>query len=212
MKSSSRPRIPDLLGVERCLPLRNPRPGASGGWSGRRGGSAELWQRHRTRAAEASLLRALALDPREVQARRDLIKLYDIQGRLAERNAQYRTLAEVAPLSLNDLLTWCRVKRPEGETNEVVILLQRFLQGDPDDHRSRRALAGQLRRLGRLTEAETLVSRFPETDPEALAIRARIALDRGDQRTAEALLSRESAGSAELNRLRGHRALLRGDA
>jgi len=158
------------------------------------------------------LLQALALDPREVEARRSVIRLYDIQGRLAERNAQYRALAEVTPLSMNDLLTWCRVKRPEGETNEVVILLQRFLQGDPEDHRSRRALAGQLRRLARLPEAEPLLSRLPETDPEVLAIRARIALDRGDQRTAEALLTRESAGSAELDRLRGHRALLRGDA
>src|SRR5262249_41967142 len=48
-------------------------------------GHLELWRRHRSRAAEPALLQALALEPRAVEARRDLIRLYDIQGRLAER-------------------------------------------------------------------------------------------------------------------------------
>src|SRR5262249_32561789 len=106
-------------------------------------GYIELWRRHRTRAAETALRRALALNPKHVDARRDLIRLYDIQGRVAERDHQFRTLALDFPLSLNDLLTWCRVKRPDGEADEVMTLLQRFVEGDSEDDRSRLELAHQ---------------------------------------------------------------------
>src|SRR5262249_42126675 len=113
---------------------------------------------------------------------------------------------------LNDLLTWCRVRRPDGEANEVRILLERFVRGDPQDDRSRRALAEQLCRMGRLDEAEAEAARLPDADPDVQAIRARIALNRGDERGVEERLTRGSTASPELNRLRGRRALLSGDA
>jgi tetratricopeptide (TPR) repeat protein len=175
-------------------------------------GYIELWRHHRTRAAERALRRALEIDSKQIEARRDLIRLYDIQGRLAERDHQYRTFAEDMPLSLNDLLTWSRVKRPDGEANEVMILLQRFVEGDPEDDRSRLELARHLRRTGRLAEAEDQLSRLPETDPNVVAVRARSALDRGDEKACEEWLGRSSGSSPELDRLRGQRALLNHDA
>ena len=106
-------------------------------------------------------------------------------------------LAEDIPLSLDDLLAWCRVKRPDGEANEVVILLRRFVEGDPEDDRSRLELARHLRRTGRLDEAEDQLSRLPETDPNVVGVRARIAIDRGDEKACEEWLARSSGNSAD---------------
>jgi tetratricopeptide (TPR) repeat protein len=175
-------------------------------------GDIELWRRHRTRAAEKALRRSLELDPKDVDSRRDLIRLYDIQGRVTERDRHYRILAEDIPLSLDDLLAWCRVKRPDGEANEVVILLRRFVEGDPEDDRSRLELARHLQRTGRLEEAEHQLSRLPETDPNVVAVRALIAIDHGDEKACEDWLARSSGSSAVFLRLRGQRALLKHDA
>jgi len=175
-------------------------------------GDIELWRRYRTSAAERALRRSLELDPKDVDSRRDLIRLYDIQGRIAERNQLYRTLAEDIPLNLDDLLAWCRVKRPDGEANEVVILLRRFVEGDPEDAHSRMELARHLLRTGRLNEAEDQLSRLPETDPNVVAVRALVAIDRGDEKACEDWLAHSSGSSPVLWRLRGQRALLKHDA
>jgi tetratricopeptide (TPR) repeat protein len=171
-------------------------------------GQVELWRRNRARPAERALLAALALDPGLIDARRDLSKLYDIQGRNAERDAQFRTIAESSALSLNELLSWCRTKRPDGETREIVALLERFLAADPADERSRVALARQLQRLGRLDEAEEILAGMPELSADVVSIRLRIAAERGDRQRRDELLAMAPDRSAEVNRIRGAFALM----
>ena len=57
---------------------------------------ARLWEgqlelrRHRARAAESSLRRAIAIDPRLVEARRELVYLYGMQRRCDELSAPVR--------------------------------------------------------------------------------------------------------------------------
>ena len=56
-----------------------------------------------------------------------------------------------------------------------------------------------------------MLSVLPASDPDARAVRARIALDRGDDRAAETILAEGPADHAELARLRGQFALAHGD-
>jgi len=174
-------------------------------------GQLELWTLHRTPRGEQALLAALRLDPKSIQARRELFKLYDIQGRNAERDDQLRALSESSSLSLNELLAWCRIKRPEGETREVTTLLQRFVAGDSDDQKSRAALARQLLRQGRLDEAEAAIAALPERSNEAISLRVRLDAERGDRIDEEVKPGTQSGASAELSRLRGRHALLNRD-
>ena len=73
------------------------------------------------------------------------------------------------------------------------------------------ALAETLREIGRRDEAAQVLSVLPESDPDARAVRARIALDRGDDRAAEAILAGGPADHPELARLRGRFALAHRD-
>ena len=56
-----------------------------------------------------------------------------------------------------------------------------------------------------------MLSVLPESDPDARAVRARIALDRGDDRAVEAILAGGPADHPELARLRGRFALAHRD-
>jgi len=178
-------------------------------------GRLQLWHQHRAREAEQSLRRAVALDPKAVAPLRDLAKLFDLQGRIAERHETYRQLSTLTPLTDEELLLWCRLRRPDGETREVVTLLEWFLNADPSDRSSRLALADQYERLGRLEEAEALLTSVPDSDPEAQAIRARIAIERGDEELTRRLLAGVvhpgERGVGELLRLQGQQALLCGE-
>ena len=117
-----------------------------------------------------------------------------------------------APLTSRELIYWCRDWNAVEKPDETVAALGPVVAADPGDRQARLVLVGALRLLGRDAEAEALLSALPESDPDALAARARMALDRGDEAAADSLLARGPSDHPGLARLRGRRALARHDA
>lgn len=165
----------------------------------------------RTRAAEAELLRAAAMKPAEVQARRELVFLYGTQSRWRPLGEQFRAMAEVTALSMEDVTLWCLSRNMTWDPETVHADLSRFLAADPEDRMSRLALVDNLRRRQYLDEAEAALAPLPDADPDARAERAKLALDRGDAERAEALLKGGPAEHVELARLRAQFDQVRGD-
>lgn len=166
--------------------------------------------RHRIRRAEARLLDAVALEPGLPQARRELIYLYGMQARREELAAQFRALAELGPLDQNELMMWTASHEDIWVNDSIEDDLQRFLDADPEDRQSRLALAEVHLRDGRLDACEAVLKPLPNSDVEALALRAQVAMDRADLDAARALLAegpRAHARLARLARLRGRLAV-----
>src|SRR5262249_24119387 len=157
----------------------NPKKGPEAAQLAARRGELEMERQH-LRAAEAALKRALDLDPGLVDARRRLIWLYAQQGRAAELAAEARALARSTPLDFFDVLVWTLAHHERLDQAELAERLGRAVAADPSDRPSCLALGESLRRLGRLDQADATLDALPETDPEARAARARVALDRGD--------------------------------
>jgi tetratricopeptide (TPR) repeat protein len=174
-------------------------------------GQIEL-QRDRVHRAAAALSAALALDPTLVAAHRQLIYIDGILLRRPQLNEHFQALARLATLTFDELFTWCLTRNTVWEPHERAGILRRFVAADPDDAWSRVALSETMRRIGRKDEATTLLAVVPESDPDARAVRARIALDRGDDRGVEAILAEGPADHPELARLRGQFALAHHDA
>jgi len=174
-------------------------------------GQLEL-RRHRFLKAEALFKKALAIDPKRVQARRELIYIYGMQLRRPELNATFRALAEHGPLTYPEAFLWCLARGVTWEAAEIVATLARCLKADPSDRWSRLGIAEGLRELSRFDEAEEALAPLPESDPDARAARVRLALARGDDDAAETLLDGGPADHAGLALLRGQLALVRDDA
>jgi tetratricopeptide (TPR) repeat protein len=175
-------------------------------WARLREGQLEL-RRHRLRAAESALLRALALDPRVDQARRELVYIYGMQLRRRDLDAQFRALVERVPLTPDELLVWCLARIINWEPHEVATDLRRYVESDPDDRWSRLALVESLRQQGLGDDAEAALTPLPATDLDARALRAGIAMERGDTRAAAAWLAEGPADHPALAMLRGRLAL-----
>ena len=167
--------------------------------------------RNRVRYAEEAYRQALRLEPRTIQARRELIYLYGMQLRRAELRAEFLELAKLGPLSYEDVFLMCLSRGVVWAAGEASTTLARYLKADPADRASRLALVETLQRLNRFDEAESLLSVLPPTDPAVMAIRAQSALDRGDVGRTESILAGGPAGHPELERLRGRLALARRD-
>ena len=103
-------------------------------------GMLEL-ERDRARPAEEALLRALSLDPKLAEARRDLVNLYTIQSRRRELSDQLRALAAAGPLNFEELYLWCLGRRRTSAPLSGAAKLEKMLESDPDDRPSRLALA-----------------------------------------------------------------------
>jgi len=171
-----------------------------------RAGQLEL-RRDRARAAEKLLLESVRLDPKRVQARRELVYVYGMQLRREALGEQMRALSKLMPLKFSEVFLWCLTRKSNWEPLEAKRVLEGFLAADPDDRWSRLALADNLVALGQLDAAEAALSPLPAADAEARGARVRIALARDDSAAAEALLAAGPADDAELNRLRGRLAL-----
>jgi tetratricopeptide (TPR) repeat protein len=169
-------------------------------------------ERDRARPAEAALRRALELNPALAIARRDLISLYTLQSRRSEIREQFRALAAITDLSFEELYLWCLGRRVDVGPADLASKLERMLRNDPDDRSTRLALAENLRRLGRLENAEQAVAPLAIDDAEVRAAHARLALDRGDVATARNLLAGGPTRHTALALLRGRLALADGDA
>jgi tetratricopeptide (TPR) repeat protein len=201
---------------EAMAALERPRPptkGRDAALIASRRGEIEL-ERRRFRAAEAELQRALALNSRDNDARRHLIWLYMQQGRSSDVAAQSRAMAKSSSLEFLDLVVWTLSRHEPVAQADVALVLARAVEEDAGDRASRLALAGAYRLLGRLDQAERVLSVLPEADPAARNVRARVALDRGESSRAEALIGSDHDGDhrGELCQLRGRLALGRGDA
>ncbi len=184
-------------------------------------GRVEL-RRNRFRHAERLLREAIRLyprptrsdrpDPNLIQAHRELVFIYGFQLRRAEIGAEFQALSRLTNLQFDDLFKWGLLKTDSYEPGEAAEALANCIAVDPGDRWSRLALAESQRRLAQLDAAEKTLAPLAADDPEAIAGRARIALDRGDAEAAARLLAAGPAGDPALARLRGRLALSRRDA
>ncbi|MDR3636274.1 MAG: tetratricopeptide repeat protein [Isosphaeraceae bacterium] len=173
-------------------------------------GQIEL-RRGRLASAEKQLNEAVRIEPKLVQAHRELIYIYGMLLRRQPLNREFRTLSELTPLTFDNMFHWTLTRSTVWEPRELRSDLERFLKAEPTDRSSRLALAECLRRLGQRDEADATLAPVPDSEPEARAIRVRLALDRGDDLRAEALLKEGPQNVSELAQLRGKLALARGD-
>ena len=133
-------------------------------------GQLEL-RRSRYVAAERLLLDSVRLDPKAVQARRELIYLYGMQLRRPELGAMFRDLSKLTPLNYSEVFLWCLTRGVTWDAREVVETQTKCLEADPDDRWARLGLAEALRESSRLDEAE-LRHAAPQRDPtDAEALR-----------------------------------------
>ena len=178
---------------------------------------ARLWEgqlalrRQRAQAAELSFVRALAIDPGLIPARRELVYLYGMQRRRSELAAQFEALAELVPMSFDEVSLWCLIRSAPWDPKEIRPILDAFVQAEPGDRASRLALAEAYRRLGRPQEVDVVLSQLPREDPDARAILVRMAYDRGDTQAVESLLAPDHDGNPTLEIFRGRLALVHRD-
>jgi tetratricopeptide (TPR) repeat protein len=164
-------------------------------------------RRNRLRFAEAAFHEAVRLDPKLVQAHRELIYIYGMHLRRAELNAEFNTLASLTTLKFEEAFHWCLLRNDSWEPAEAAPMLASYVAADPGDRWSRLALSYNDRRMGLLDEAESALEGLAPDDPEVIEARARIAFDRNDEPLAERLLASGPADHPVLARLRGRLAL-----
>jgi tetratricopeptide (TPR) repeat protein len=165
----------------------------------------------RARRAEALFLEALELDPKLAPARRELILLYAKQARRMDVNTQFRALAELEPLSFEDVFLWTNSFEDLWVNDTIRPHLERFLAADSEDRQSRLALAGVLIRSNQLEESEVLLHLLPDSDPDAQVLRAHIALLRMRVDEVRSLLDRGPPDHVGLALLRGRLAVWMND-
>ncbi|RUL88137.1 tetratricopeptide repeat protein [Tautonia sociabilis] len=161
--------------------------------------------------AESSFLRAIELQPRHVQARRELCFIYSIQRRLRDLDLQLAALAELGELTPSYVLHWSKIRNVNWNYEKDLEHLRRFVAEDPTDRRSRLTLAEAIKRSGDLAEADRLLAPLPRSDPEAAALRASIAIERGDLNAASEALVEAPPDHPAVARSLGEIALIRLD-
>jgi tetratricopeptide (TPR) repeat protein len=174
-------------------------------------GQLEL-RRDRIDRAEGLLRQAVNLDPKLIAAWRELIYIYGVRLQRQKLSDSFLALASLTPLTYDDVFVWCLTRGVKWDPAEQVKTLDRFLKADPDDRLSRLALSENLQALGRLDDALKCLTALSDADPDARAMRARLAIDRGDLASASSLLASGPEKHSGLARLRGRMALLHKDS
>jgi tetratricopeptide (TPR) repeat protein len=174
-------------------------------------GQTEL-RRDRVRLAEEMFHAALKLDPRLVQAHRELIYIYGMQLRRSEVNGEFTALSKRSQLTFDNVFHWGLLRNNTWEPGEEIKTLSAYIAADPTDRWSRIALAENYRRADRSDEAEAVLTPLPAVDPYVIDLKARIALDREGREEAEKLLAAGARDDPLLARLRGTLALSQRDA
>ena len=169
-------------------------------------GQIEL-ARHCARAAEAAYLRSLAINADQIQAYRELAYLYALQRRKAECDAQFRALSRKISMDHVLAFAWCQNYCGIWDPNAAGEVLKQFVTVDPTDRLSRLALATSYQLNHKYDEAESTLVPLTDSDPDARALRAQIAIDRGEIAAAEELVRFGPLDHARLNFLRGSLAL-----
>jgi tetratricopeptide (TPR) repeat protein len=170
------------------------------------GGQIEL-RRHRARIAEQLLRDAVRLDQGLVQAHRELIYILGYQLRRAALSVEFEALSRYSELTFDNAFHWCLLRSAHWDPASAIVGLERFIEADPEDRWSRLALAENYRRCGLTGQAEAVIAPLPSDDPEALASRVMLLLDRNQHDEAERLLNSAPADLPALARLRGQIAL-----
>jgi len=174
-------------------------------------GQSEL-RRGRIRDAEAYFLDAVRLAPYALQARRELAYIYNIQHRQTLMDDQLEAYSELQTLDFQYALLWSKTRTVGWSPKADMPTLRKYVEADRGDRWSRLALAEGLRRQDDLDGAQALMDELDEDDPDGLAMRATLALDRGDFATAEDLIAKGRRQSPSIAKLRGQLALRRLDA
>jgi tetratricopeptide (TPR) repeat protein len=200
--AESQGRLIEALGHLKHIP--DEAPISSQAWL--KAGQIEL-VRHNARGAEAAFRRSLVLNPDQIQSYRELAYLYAVQRRREECDAQFRSLANRINLDHVLAFAWCQNYCRMWDPNEARPVLSRFVEFDHDDRQSRLALATNLRLANLLDQAEAALGPLPDSDPEARALRAEIAIDEGEIDTAQMLAREGPADHVRLNAIRGRLAL-----
>ncbi len=169
-------------------------------------GQTEL-RRDRVRLAETLFHAALAIDPRLIQAHRELIYIYGMQLRRAELSSEFMALSRLTDLNFDNAFHWGLLRNNSWEPGTAVDSLTAFAAADPLDRWSRLALAENYRRMGRLDDADSAIKPLADDDTEAIGLRAKLALERLDPDRAERLLATGPHDDPVLARLRGTLAL-----
>ncbi len=184
-------------------------------WARLRAGQLERG-RFRFRAAEESLRKALRLVPAPVQEliepRRELIYILGMQLRREELHEQFRDLAREAPLSAREIYVWCLVRDLAWwEASEQVPILEKAVQADPADDRSRVALAEILNRQSETDKALATLEKDMTGSRFVAAEKYRILLDRDGPEALAAAFATIPEDDPLTATLRGRLALLDGD-
>ncbi|MEW4567231.1 tetratricopeptide repeat protein [Tautonia sp. JC769] len=169
-------------------------------------GQLEL-RRDRLRIAEEYFLRAIERDPNLTQAYRELIFIYGFRSQSEAIEEIFTQLARLGPLSPKEAFVWSLIRGVQWTPEEIVETLSRAVQADPDDTRSRIALADALLELTRFEEAETVLAPLDLSDPDSRAALGRLALERGDVPTLRTLLAEAPRDHPGIALLRGKLAL-----
>src|SRR5262249_57787702 len=124
--------------------------------------------------------KALAINPRFVEARRELIYVLGMQLRRREVDAEFKLLARLKPLTHRELYVWGlthfnSLRSPgAGDASDH---LQAFIAADPEDRSSRLALAATLLTSPEMENVvEQTLAPLPASDPEAIALRVELKL------------------------------------
>jgi tetratricopeptide (TPR) repeat protein len=161
------------------------------------------------RKAEGEFRHALRLNPRLIEAHKELIYVLGIQSRRPEVDAEFHQLARLSQLNHHDLMTWA-LSHFSHWNPDIVADLDRFITADPLDRYSRLAVVELL--LER-PEVESYIVRIleplPNSDPDALALRINLFFNLGRFEEAESLLAGAPSGHARISRMRGEMALRR---
>ncbi|AMV38477.1 tetratricopeptide repeat protein [Planctomyces sp. SH-PL62] len=169
-------------------------------------------ERHRLRAAEAHFLKAAEAMPREAQPYEELAYIDNLQHRWDDFDRVMLALSDRGGLSFQRLLHWGKARHATWNPREDCLILAKCVEADPDDRASRLVLADGLRRMNQIEEAEAVLAPLPDSDAEALALRALLAVEREDDDEAERRLRKGPPDDPHLAQVRGRLALKRGDA
>ena len=163
----------------------------------------------RARLAEVALRKALELDPNKSDARRELVRIATIQDRLDVVSTQFTALSQQKDVSLefDELYLWTLGRSRTTGPAEYAETLKRWVAADPEDRPSRLGLASAFRKLGKVDEAEAILSTLKreanELSPAERVLAARVAIDQVDLEKAHRLLDSAKPGDAEMNLLHG---------
>lgn len=161
--------------------------------------------------AERDFLAAIETDGNAVTPRRELIYIYGLQLRRRELREVFAGLAKVSPMSFGNVFHWCLTRGNDWEPQEIIDDMTKFLAADPSDRWSRIALARSLLRLSKRDEAREALKPLAADDPDAIALRAQIALDDGDTELASKLLASGQRDHFDLAVMRARQALALGE-